>query len=195
MSELLTTIQEDICSVFNYTRTEKNDGAEPSLCRIIRRIIAPHSRNNILLPYFAEELILPLLEVKGTLELVCLDPKRQYRCKKEESHRIRFLESDLRLFRAKADFDLVFCSLSHVEGGTDKFVEDLCYCRMLLKPGGRVFIFVANEGGDAGLEMFKARRRTVAAEMLLQAGLSNITEHRLSSGLSLCSGQRPSFTF
>lgn len=156
MSELLTTIQEDICSVFNYTRTEKNDGAEPSLCRIIRRIIAPHSRNNILLPYFAEELILPLLEVKGTLELVCLDPKRQYRCKKEESHRIRFLESDLRLFRAKADFDLVFCSLSHVEGGTDKFVEDLCYCRMLLKPGGRVFIFVANEGGTQG---WKCSRR------------------------------------
>ncbi len=195
MSELLTTIQEDIYSVFNYTRTEKSDGTDRSLCRVLTRQIPAQKRCKILFPYLAKELIAPLLEVCRSPELVCLVSKGQYGLKEEERHRLLLIESDLRLFRAKADFDLVFCSLLHVEGGTDKILEDLCYCRMLLKPGGMVFVFVENETENIGMEMFRARRRTVAAGMLLQAGLGKIAEHRLSHGRYLCSGQRPSFNF
>lgn len=195
MSELLAVIEKNIASVVNNTRTEKGMSAERRLYRIIRRYIPARGKFKILSPYSTGELLCPLLEVNHALELVCLATKRQLMEKKETRDRIFFLNDELRSVRAKADFDLVFCSLLQIEGEVDRLSEDLCHCRMLLKPGGQLLFHVRNGKGKSLKEILGLERGVTVTEMFLRAGLGNIVERRLPQGQIFCSGRRPPFTF
>ncbi|MBU0961777.1 MAG: hypothetical protein KKD01_11180 [Proteobacteria bacterium] len=129
------------------------------------------------------------------LDLVCLSPIDATIVNNEKGHRVFFPDKNLRLFRDKADFDLVFCTLMNFQGETDRLCEDFCQCRMLLKPGGKFFLHVKNDKAKSFMEIFMLKKGGVAAGILSRVGLSNIVERRLPHGQLLSFGQRPFSNF
>ncbi|NOR23580.1 MAG: hypothetical protein GQ542_04175 [Desulforhopalus sp.] len=199
MSELLATIQNAILSLGCSTRFGKGVLRDRTFSRVIKRHILAREGLKILVPYSSKELLCPLLEENHVLECVYLDAKslrvkKQLMGKENKRDRIFFLDNDLRAFRAKADFDLVFCALSQVGTETDRLLVDLCHCRMLLKPGGQVYLYIKNHKEGSMMERL-GLQRGVVAKMLLRSGFSNTVERRLSHGQIFCSGQRPSYIF
>ncbi len=84
-------------------------------------------------------------------------------------------------FRSKPRFDLVFYSVPEsVDDKTTGLLENLCYSRMLLRPGA--FLFLVTEGN---------RLQGVEVSWLRQAGFMKITTHKKKNGLVYFGGQRP----
>lgn len=164
MSGLLAAIQQNIFSVFNRMGTENSTLAEAALRRVVGRHIPVQGRFKIFIPYPAEELSCSLLEMNPMLELVCLSSQKQLERMEEGRQRICFSDGDLRSFRARADFDMVLFSLQGVEGSADRLSEDLCHCRMLLKPGGQLFLHVRNYKAKSFLEPLRVEREGVHQE-------------------------------
>ncbi|MBW1750333.1 MAG: hypothetical protein JRJ37_06500 [Deltaproteobacteria bacterium] len=199
MSELLATIQNAILFFGSNTRNGKGVLRDRTFYRVIKRNLLAREELKILIPYSSKELLCPLLVENHVLECVYLDAKRlrvkkQLMGKENKRDRISFLENDLRSFRAKADFDLVFCALPQIGTETDRLLVDLCHCRMLLKPGGQLYLYVENHKEGSIMERL-GLQRGVVAKMLLRSGFNNTVERRLSHGQIFCSGQRPSYTF
>lgn len=81
----------------------------------------------------------------------------------------------LRDFRNKPQVDLLFYSRPRDSVDNGVFLEDLCYCRMLLRPGA--FLFLVTEGNGASC--------------LRRAGFMKITSQKMDDGSMLIGGQRP----
>lgn len=176
MSEQLTIIQGDILSVGDRPETDTGIGVEAALWRVLRRGIPLQGRFKILAPYPAGACLCILLEMNPLLELVCLAAPEQLGIKKEERKRMSFVEDEIRSFRAAADFDMVFCSLPRVEDEADRLAEDLCHCRMLLRPGGQLFLHVRNYKEISVLARMILRKRSAVTGILARAGLSSVVE-------------------
>lgn len=199
MSALFTIMKHTLVSVKNSPILNNKPSINPIFSKIIRRHAKSQKELKILIPYSSTELFFPELQKNHTLEFVYLDTKMIHVKKKlmketEKRDGISFIDNDLRTFRAKAYFDLVFCAPTHIENETDRLLEDLCHCRLLLKPGGKVFLYLENHEHESTMEKF-GLQKGVVAEMLLRSGLSDVTKHRHSHGQVFCSGQRPSYNF
>ena len=193
MSEQLTATEGEILAV---------DGAgesweEPIVCRTMRKAVPVQGGWKILLPYSAEELLYPLLELNPALKLLSLASNRRCREIKDETRQFVSADKVVCSFRAAADFDMVFCSLLRVDQAVDSLSEALCHCRMLLKPGGHLFLHVRHHRVKVKsfLEILRLQPSGTATALLARAGLNEITECRLSHGQILCSGRRPSISF
>ena len=198
MSELLATIQDTFNFVGSDTGIEKEILREQTFCRVIRKNIPACEAMKILVPY-SPDLAYPLPAEKDDLEFVYLNARRQRMRRKfigqeDGRHLISFLDDNLRAYRAKPDFDLVFYVLPQVEAEINRLHEDLCYCRMLLKPGGQLFLYVENHNKGSLMERL-GLQRGMGSAILSRAGLNNIAERRLGHGQILCSGQRPLYAF
>ncbi len=101
------------------------------------------------------------------------------------------IKSGLRDFRSKPHFDILFYSKSsntvHGNGG---FLEDLCYCRMLLKTGSFLFL-VMDRATQQDASGWFTKERSREASWLRQAGFANITTQKMGNGFILVGGQRP----
>ena len=101
------------------------------------------------------------------------------------------IQSGLRDFRSKQHFDMLFYSQSqntvHCNGG---FLEDLCYCRMLLKTGSFLFLVMDRTTQQNAAGWF-TKGRSREASWLRQAGFANITTHKMGKEFILVGGQRP----
>ena len=101
------------------------------------------------------------------------------------------IQSGLRDFRSKPHFDMLFYSQSqntvHCNGG---FLEDLCYCRMLLKPGSSLFLVMDRTTQRNAVGWF-TKERSREASWLRQAGFANITTQKMGNEFILVGGQRP----
>ena len=85
----------------------------------------------------------------------------------------------LRDFRSKPCFDILF--YSHAQNRVNNLaciLEDLCYCRMLLRPGAFLFLVIEE-------------KRNREASWLRQAGFANITTQKMGNEFVLVGGQRP----
>ena len=101
----------------------------------------------------------------------------------------------LRDFRGKQHFDLLFYSPSrHTDNGTAHLLEDLCFCRMLLKPGAFLILPLNGEKSQHMPGQFAAKKSREISR-LRQAGFMNVTTQKVKPGLSLASGQRPAEKF
>lgn len=99
------------------------------------------------------------------------------------------LSRGLRNFRSKPRFDLLFYSLPQDLVDTDRLLEDLCYCRMLLRPGAFLFLVTDRDRAALAKDSFFGNRREEAS-WLRRAGYVNITAEK-RGGRVLLSGQRP----
>jgi len=101
------------------------------------------------------------------------------------------IQSGLCDFRSKPHFDMLFYSHSqntvHCTGG---FLEDLCYCRMLLKPGSSLFLVMDRVTQQNAVGWF-TKDRNRGASWLRQAGFANITTQKMGNEFILVGGQRP----
>lgn len=169
--------------------------AEPMVCRAMRKAVPAQGSWKILLPYSTEQLLYPLLELNPALKLLSLATNRRCREIRDEKRQVVSADEMVRSFRAAADFDMVFCSLLQVDQARDSLSEALCHCRMLLKPGGHLFLHVRHHKARSFLEILRGQRPDAATALLARAGLNEITERRLSRGQILCSGRRPPISF
>ena len=112
-----------------------------------------------------------------------------------ESAHITRIQHGLRDFRGKQRFDLAFYSHSqHGETGIADILEDLCYCRMLLRPGAFLFLTLSRQRPQHVTGWFiKNRNREVT--WLRQTGFANITSQKMGIGFLLVGGQRPAQKF
>ncbi len=98
---------------------------------------------------------------------------------------------ELREFRSKPRFDLLFYSCP--QDADDKrasFLEDICYCRMLLRPGAYLFLArEANSSGNIIGQFFD--RNDMEASWLRRAGFMNISTQNMGTGEIFWGGQRP----
>jgi|GEM_PF-3214060 len=91
---------------------------------------------------------------------------------------ITHLPQGLRNFRSKPHFDLIFYTpYSRKESSADTIMEDLCFCRMLLKPGALLYIAAAGSGNEC--------------DWLLHAGYMNIGIKKFPDGTTVAEGRRP----
>jgi hypothetical protein len=103
------------------------------------------------------------------------------------------LHGNLRDFRSKARFDLVFYSANENSNAESIMLEDLCFFRILLIPGGRLCISTQNKGSKGVFQW--RRRKTMEETWLQQAGLTDIHEEKQTGNLTLLSGQRPVWSY
>ncbi|AGF77097.1 hypothetical protein UWK_00514 [Desulfocapsa sulfexigens DSM 10523] len=95
-----------------------------------------------------------------------------------DSSAITQLPRGLRNFRSKPHFDFIFYTPhSKKESSADTIMEDLCFCRMLLKPGASLYIAVAGSGNER--------------DWLLHAGYMNIGIKKFPDGTTVAEGRRP----
>lgn len=110
------------------------------------------------------------------------------------------IQQGLRDFRGRQHFDMVFyCQHQYTENNTDSSslsskLEDFCFCRMLLKPGGFLFLPVVGKRPQHVTSWFTKNRRKEVS-WLSQAGFMNITTYTMGIGLVLVGGQRPPHKF
>ena len=112
-----------------------------------------------------------------------------------ESSSITHIRKRLRDFRGKQRFDLIFYSYQrHKDINTENFLENLCFCKMLLRPGAYIFLPVPQKGPGMFLPWLvkKAYREP---SRLSQAGYVNITTQKIGKELLLIGGQRPVYKF
>ena len=101
------------------------------------------------------------------------------------------VQGRLRHFRSKPHFDMLFYSNSqNAAYGNAGFLEDLCYCRILLKPGASLFLVMeGTTQGNVARWFTKEKSREVS--WLRQAGFANITTQKIENEFVLVGGQRP----
>ena len=105
------------------------------------------------------------------------------------------IQHGLRDFRGKQRFDLVF--YSHPQRGDTSvanFLEDLCYCRMLLRPGAFLFLTISGKRPQHVTGWFR-KKRNRETSWLRQTGFVNITTQKMGIGFILVGGQRPAQKF
>lgn len=100
------------------------------------------------------------------------------------------LGSGLREFRSGPCFDLIFYPVAGDLTHLAIILEDLCYCRMLLRPGA--FLFLLSEGSRAShlCDSISISRREETS-WLRRAGFMKITVQKMEDGVTLFRGQRP----
>lgn len=115
--------------------------------------------------------------------------------KAPESSSITHIRGKLRDFRGKQRFDLLFYSYQqHTDINTVEFLENLCYCKMLLRPGAYIFLTVPQK--ETGLSLpWLAKKAYGEASRLRQAGYVNIMTQKIGKNLFLIGGQRPVYKF
>lgn len=95
------------------------------------------------------------------------------------------IQYSVRDFRSKPRFDMIFYSLrKNTATPRNTLLEDLCYCRMLLKPGA--FLFLVLDG---------QRTSQTESSWLIRSGFTNATTQKMGNGFFLIGGQRPTYTF
>ena len=104
------------------------------------------------------------------------------------------LDHALQSFTSKPRFDLLFYSLPSNEYNRALFHEDLCYCRMLLKPGGKL-CFVTPPHRTKTLTGCLSWKKSEEVASLARAGFSKISKKRIGYDLRLLCGQRPKKNF
>ncbi len=101
------------------------------------------------------------------------------------------IQGRLRDLRGKPHFDMLFYSQSqnaaYCNGG---FLEDLCYCRMLLKPGSSLFL-VMDRTTQRNADGWFTKEKSREVSWLRQAGFANITTQKMDNEFLLVGGQRP----
>ncbi len=144
--------------------------------RVLKRLIRKAAREND---------VRSILSVhgEGTFE-TCLADSAPKGAKITRIHR------GLRDFRSKPQCDLLFYACPQTIVDLAGFLEDLCYCRMLLRPGA--FLFLVAEGNKAlRLYDYFCISRREEASWLRRAGFMQITAQKMNDGAVLFGGQRP----
>lgn len=107
---------------------------------------------------------------------------------------------ELRKFRDRRRFNMLFYSSSSHNSYNDaggcsaQLLEDLCYCRILLRPGAFLFLPVHDaREPHAGTWFRKAESREDF--WLRQAGFMNHTPPKFVAGYTLACGRRPAQRF
>lgn len=95
----------------------------------------------------------------------------------------------LRNFRSKPQFDLVFYSPLHGAENLDHLLEDFCYCRMLLRPGGFIF-FRAEPDAPWWANCWFSGAGKEKMSWLRQAGYMKVMRTKIGTEMVVC-GQRP----
>lgn len=100
------------------------------------------------------------------------------------------LTSGLREFRSEPCFDLLFYPVPQDLTDLQNLLEDLCYCRMLLRPGA--FLFLVSKGNRASrlCDYFTITKREEVS-WLRWAGFMKIISQKMDNGVKLFGGQRP----
>lgn len=104
------------------------------------------------------------------------------------------LNHDLYSFHDKARFDLLFYSLPQGEWKQSALLENLCYCRMLLRPGAKLCL-LKNNRAPQGLRPHFSRKKAIETNWLIRAGFTQIDNKKIGDGLTLLCGQRPAQNF
>ncbi len=87
----------------------------------------------------------------------------------------------LRDFRSKPCFDIIYYTPQNSgQEALGSLLEDLCYCRMLLQPGGVLYIQM-DDGGER--------------EWLRQAGFTAIFVKKIEGDRRMVGGKRPVWQF
>ncbi len=107
-----------------------------------------------------------------------------------EQTELRHIDHGLKKFMSKPRFDLVFYSLP--ENGYNQSVtcENLCYCRMLLKPGGMLLFQKAPDRGTNLVRLF-TWKKSLEARMLLRAGYYRLSRVKMKNKRIFLCGKRP----
>jgi len=101
------------------------------------------------------------------------------------------LSQRLRDYRSKARFGLVFYALSlATEANVNTILEDLCYCRILLRPGGFLFIPTEKNRSRCVIKRFTGQQSKESL-WLRQAGFMKIRTQRVKNKVIFVGGQRP----
>jgi hypothetical protein len=170
-----------------------------SLSQFFRKQIPVWQDLKILIPYSDGGSLYPLLKTNPALELIYLGDKsqgmeKQLPVSQEGKSRIHFIKDDIRSIRGMVDCDMVFCDLSRPDNKMNGLREELCLCRMLLKPGGKLIIRSLNNKKGSFWEIVTLKKGPMI-KMLSGAGFCDIRTHKLHNGQVVCSGQRPSQGF
>ncbi len=101
------------------------------------------------------------------------------------------IQSGLRDFRSKPYFDILFYSHSQNSANSNGgFLEDLCYCRMLLKKGSFLFL-VMDRTTQRNATGWFTKEKSREVSWLRQAGFANIITQKMGNEFILVGGQRP----
>ncbi len=104
------------------------------------------------------------------------------------------LNHDLCSFHDKARFDLLFYSLPQGEWKQSALLENLCYCRMLLRPGAKLCLVQKSKEPQGLLQHF-SRKKAIETDWLIRAGFTQIHAKKMGDTLTLLCGQRPPQNF
>lgn len=105
------------------------------------------------------------------------------------------VQHGLRDFRGKQRFDLIFYSPSPETAKCfADLLEDLCFCRILLRPGALLFLPVQEKKAQWATGWFTKKQRQEMA-WLRQAGFTNITVQKMGIDYVLVGGQRSAQRF
>lgn len=107
-----------------------------------------------------------------------------------EGAQVTRLPRGLREYRSEPLFDLLFYSVSPNGTDTQNLLQDLCYCRMLLRPGASLFLVTEGNGGAWVWDYWALKRRDEVA-WFRRAGFMKITARKMDDDLLLFGGQRP----
>jgi hypothetical protein len=109
----------------------------------------------------------------------------------EEKGRIHLVRNNIRSIRGIANCDMAFCTPPKTETEMNAFLEELCLCRMLLKPDAKLYLLALNDERESVKEC-SAEKKDLLQEILLRAGFCKTNVHKLQNEQIICSGQRPS---
>ncbi len=100
----------------------------------------------------------------------------------------------LQKFRSKPHFDLVFYSLPGSGYDQSALCESLCYCRMLLRPGGRLLFLIEQNRQHRLVQRF-IWKKEMAITWLTQAGYTRIRRKEMGKDAVYICGERPDHNF
>ena len=109
----------------------------------------------------------------------------------EENGRVHLVRNNIRSIRGIANCDMAFCTPPKTETEMDVFLEELCLCRMLLKPDAKLYLLAVNDGRES-VKDCSAQKKDLLQKILLRAGFCKTNAHTLRNEQIICSGQRPS---
>jgi len=102
----------------------------------------------------------------------------------DKENRITVKVSEICEFRAPPEYDLIYlfeCLSQYPKSGR---MEMLQYCKMLLKPGGRIVLAAARNSAE------KSLRPKVLQKLLQRSGFYNVRNVRLTISLRLLTAER-----
>jgi len=167
---------------------EKTLGDDEVIRKIIKKTIPNEKKCKLLdVDHGDGKLLLEAVKRNSLLQGVGLVRRRediQALWKEQKGDRITIKVSEISDFRAQPEYDLIFLFECLAYYPKSRRMEMLQYCKMLLKPGGRIVTAAAKNCAEPTL-------RPAAIQKLLQrSGFYKVSNMRLTASLRLLTAER-----